>query len=124
MVVVDSYTTAGGSWSDGVGGGTPPASYENGTYTSVMSAVSGQNTVNQKIFPHLIPTLTCDALTVDYNLYVRGKQYMKCVEEEDVSLATRIRDTSIHGTGWRGTIVAYEILGDGSQKFINLFFFK
>ena len=58
---------------------------------------------------------------VRFNLYARGKQYMRCEEEEDVSLETKVLSGDIDNPdGWEGTLVCYDVWPDGTMTLVAL----
>lgn len=114
QVAVDSYTTPGVSWYAATGGGSPPQTYADDSAVSlVVRAVSGQSTSAELSFGYgLLPPNGADwyGPGVQAVLYCRGKQYMHCAAEEDVSLATWIRvDETDEGEpgNWKGKLTSF-----------------
>lgn len=124
QVVVDSYTTEGTTIYDADGGGTPPASYVNGGISNVLRATSGVK-VNEADVGPAFGTAFVEKNDIQFNLYCRGKQYMRCESEEDVSLYTTIAadgfvdldgDSDLEegeeATGFRGWLRSYHKDGE------------
>lgn len=110
QVVVDSYSEAGSYSFDAIGGGDNPTNYGDVGFGIVSSAVDGQNVVNPWEYGNFIMPqggVTHVGTSIQFTLYCRGKQYMHCDKEEDVSLGTNIEageadDGEVRG--WTGQL--------------------
>ncbi len=120
QVVVDSYTTPGLTEYDPVGGGSSPSTYSEQGLSSVFAAINGPKVNHADVNWDPTP-IRVTGLGMNFNLYARGKQRIKSDKEEDVSLYTLITATDDDGnTGWNGWVKSYELLGDGTEKFIKV----
>ncbi|MBZ0138140.1 MAG: hypothetical protein K8I27_17420 [Planctomycetes bacterium] len=125
QVAVDSYSrTVGWSLYDAVGGGKNPISYTDGGLYSVFRAQTDKKTTNQLSFGFPVASQYLYADAVQFNLYSRGKQYMHCDKEEDVSLATRVianrLQDSIDPVGWYGHLTSYDRWLDGTETLVTV----